>query len=176
MKYFVKLFVVTFFLIISTHTFAFAEQKIVVLDMKKVLNQSKAGKGAQDYLKKSFNNNVKKFTELEKTLKKNEKDLLAKKTVLNKADYTKKSDTLRKKVIDYQSQRRASLDKISTLRAKSRETLIKKITPIVDDYIKENNISIVMDKKSMIGGLNEYDITEEIIKRLNKELPSLDLK
>ena len=67
MKYFVKLFVVTFFLIISTHTFAFAEQKIVVLDMKKVLNQSKAGKGAQDYLKKSFNNNVKKFTELEKT-------------------------------------------------------------------------------------------------------------
>ena len=174
MKYLVKLFVVTFFLIISTH--AFAEQKIVVLDMKKVLNQSKAGKGAQDYLKKSFNNNVKKFTELEKTLKKNEKDLLAKKTVLNKADYTKKSDTLRKKVIDYQSQRRASLDKISTLRAKSRETLIKKITPIVDDYIKENNISIVMDKKSMIGGLNEYDITEEIIKRLNKELPSLDLK
>ena len=102
--------------------------------------------------------------------------MLAKKTVLNKADYTKKSDTLRKKVIDYQSQRRASLDKISTLRAKSRETLIKKITPIVDDYIKENNISIVMDKKSMIGGLNEYDITEEIIKRLNKELPSLDLK
>jgi len=174
MKYLVKLFVVTFFLIISTHTFA--EQKIVVLDMKKVLNQSKAGKGAQDYLKKSFNNNAKKFTDLEKTLKKDENDLLAKKTVLSKTDYAKKSDTLRKKVIDYQSQRRASLDKISTLRAKSRETLVKKITPIVDGYIKENNISIVMDKKSMIGGLNEYDITDEIIKRLNKELPSLDLK
>ena len=31
--------------------------------------------------------------------------------------------------------------------ATSRETLIKKITPIVDNYIKENNIAIVMDKK-----------------------------
>jgi len=174
MKYLVKLFVVTFFLIISTHTFA--EQKIVVLDMKKVLNESKAGKGAQDYLKKSFNNNVKKFSDLEKSLKKSETDLLAKKTVLSKEDYTRKSDALRKKVIDYQSQRRAALDKITTLRAESRETLIKKITPIVDNYIKENNIAIVMDKKSMIGGLNEYVITEEIIKRLNKELPSLDLK
>ena len=174
MKYLVKLFVVTFFIIVSTH--AFAEQKIVVLDMKKVLNESKAGKGAQDFLKKSFNDNAKKFTKLEKDLKEEETDLLAKKTVLSKEDYTKKSDTLRKKVIDYQSQRRASLDKISTLRAKSRETLIKKITPIVDNYIKENSIAIVIDKKNMIGGLNEYDITEEIIKRLNKELPSLDLK
>ena len=174
MKYIVKLFVITFFIILSTSVYA--EQKIVVLDMKKVLNESKAGKGAQDFLKKSFNDNAKKFTKLEKDLKDEETDLLAKKTVLSKEDYTKKSDSLRKKVIDYQSQRRASLDKISTLRAKSRETLIKKITPIVDNYIKENSIAIVIDKKNMIGGLNEYDITEEIIKRLNKELPSLDLK
>ena len=53
MKYLVKFFVVTFFLILCTHTFA--EQKIVVLDMKYVLNFSSAGKGAQEYLKKTFN-------------------------------------------------------------------------------------------------------------------------
>ena len=64
MKYLVKFFVVTFFFIISTHTFA--EQKIVVLDMKYVLNNSKAGKGAQDFLKKSFNNNAKKYSDMEK--------------------------------------------------------------------------------------------------------------
>ena len=174
MKYLVKFFVVTFFLIVSTHTLA--EQKIVVLDMKHVLNNSKAGKGAQDFLKKSFNSNAKKFSDMEKALKKEETDLLGKKTILSKDEYTKKSDTLRKKVIDYQSQRRLSLDKISTQRAKSRETLINKIGPIVDSYIKENNISIVMDKKNMIGGLNEYDITGVIIEKLNKELPSLKIE
>ena len=72
MKYLVKFFVVTFFLIICTHTFA--EQKIVVLDMKYVLNFSSAGKGAQEYLKKTFNDNAKKYTDMEKTLKKEEKD------------------------------------------------------------------------------------------------------
>ena len=174
MKYLVKFFVVTFFLIISTH--AFAEQKIVVLDMKFVLNNSKAGKGAQDFLKKTFNDNAKKFTDLERALKNEESDLLSKKTILSKEEYTKKSDSLRKKVIDYQSQRRSALDKIATQRVKSREALIKKIEPIVDAYIKENNISIVMDKKTMIGGLTEYDITNIIIKRLNKELPSLKLQ
>ena len=174
MKYLVKFFVVTFFFIISTHTFA--EQKIVVLDMKYVLNNSKAGKGAQDFLKKSFNNNAKKFTDMEKALKKEETDLLAKRTILSKEEYTKKSDALRKKVIDYQSERRSSLDKITTQRAKARETLMKKIEPIVDSYINENNISIVMDKKNMIGGLNKYDITQIIVKKLNEELPSIKIE
>ena len=174
MKYLVKFFVVTFFLIVSTHTFA--EQKIVVLDMKYVLNNSKAGKGAQDFLQKSFKDNAKKFSDMEKALKKDERDLLEKKNILSKEEYTKKSDALRKKVIDYQSQRRSSLDKIATLRAESRETLIKKVEPIVDAYIKENNISIVLDKKNMIGGLNEFDISNVIVEKLNKELPSLNLK
>ena len=59
MKYLVKFFVVTFLLLISTHTFA--DQKIVILDMKFVLNNSKAGKGAQDFLQTSFKENQKKF-------------------------------------------------------------------------------------------------------------------
>ncbi len=174
MKYFVKFFVVTFFLFICNYSLA--EQKIVVLDLKYVLNQSKAGKGAQDFLKKSFEDKQKKFMELEKTLKKEESDLLSKKTVLSKEDYTKKSNALRKKVIDYQSDRRSSLDKIATQRAQARETLLKKLDPILNTYIKENNISLVVDKKDMIGGNPEVDITNIIVEKLNKELPSLNLK
>ena len=66
MKHLVKFIVVTFFLLICTHTFA--EEKIVILDLKFVLNSSKAGKGAQDFLKKSFNANTKKFSDMEKKL------------------------------------------------------------------------------------------------------------
>jgi len=174
MKYLVKFFVVTFFLLVCTHSFA--EQKIVFLDMKFVLNESKAGKGAQDFLKKSFTDNQKKFANIEKKLKDEEVDLLGKKNILTKEEYTKKTDSLRKKVIDYQSQRRASLDKIATQRTQSRETLLKTIDPILDAYIKENNISLVVNKKDVLGGNPEYDITKVIVERLNKELPSLNLK
>ena len=144
--------------------------------MKYVLNFSKAGKGAQDFLKKSFTDNQKKFADIEQNLKKEEGDLLEKKNILSKEEYTKKTDALRKKVIDYQSQRRASLDKITTQRAKSRETLLKAIDPILNTYIKENNISLVIDKKDMLGGKPEYDVTQIIVEKLNKELPSLNLK
>ena len=114
--------------------------------------------------------------DLEKTLKKEESDLLSKKTVLSKEEYTKKSNVLRKKVIDYQSDRRSSLDKIATQRAQARETLLKKLDPILQAYIKENNISLVVDKKDMLGGNPDIDITNIIVEKLNKELPSLNLK
>ena len=174
MKYLVKFFVVTFFLLVSTYPFA--EQKIVMLDMTFLLNESKAGKGAQDFLKKSFTNNQKKFIEIEKSLKKEETDLLEKKNILTKDEYNKKTDSLRKKVIDYQSQRRSSLDKIATQRVNARETLVQKLTPILDSYMKENNISLVIDTKNTLGGNPEVDITKIIVGKLNKELPSLNLK
>ena len=100
MKYLVKFFVVTFFLLICTDTFA--EQKIVVLDLTYVLNESKAGKGAQEFLKKSFDNDAKKFSGIEKALKEEEKDLLAKKNILTKEEYGKKINSLRKKNMDSQ--------------------------------------------------------------------------
>ena len=174
MKHFVRFFVVTLFLLVSTQSFA--EQKIVVLDMKFVLNQSKAGKGAQDFLKESFKSSQKKFADIEKKLKKEETDLLEKKTILSNEEYAKKANTLRKKVIDYQSERRAALDKIATQRADARKTLLKKLDPILNSYIKENDISLVIDKKDMLGGKPEVDITNTIVEKLNKELPSLDLK
>ena len=90
MKYIVKIIVVTFLLLVCTYNSTFAEQKIAVMDLTFVLNNSEAGKGAQDFLKKSYNNNIKKFTDMENKLKKEESDLLTKKTVMSKEEYTKK--------------------------------------------------------------------------------------
>tara|TARA_Y100000741_G_C17960888_1_gene439789 strand:+ start:59 stop:583 length:525 start_codon:yes stop_codon:yes gene_type:complete len=174
MKHFIKYFLISLIIIFPSNLLA--EEKIVILDLKYVLNESKAGKGAQDFLKKSYNNNIKKFQEIEAALKKDEQDLLSKKTVLSREEYTKKSDTLRKKVIDYKSQRRSAMDKITTQRAESRSTLLKSITPILETYIKENNISVVLNKVHTLGGNPENDITNIIVEKLNKVLPSLDLK
>ena len=174
MKYLVKSFVVTFFLLICTHTFA--EQKIVVLDLTYVLNESKAGKGAQEFLKKTFDDDAKKFSNIGKNLKEEEKDLLTKKNILTKEEYGKKMNSLRKKNMDYQTERRTSIDKITMLRAKARETLLKNLKPIIENYINENSVSLVVDKKYILGGGAQSDITKFIVEKLNKDLPSLNLK
>ena len=174
MKYFVKLIVVTLSLLIYTH--ASAEQNIAYLDMKYILNSSKAGKGAQDFLKDSLKKKQKNFSDSEKELKKEERDLLEKKSTLTKEDYKKKSEELRKKVIKYQTERRSSLEKITKQRSDARQTLIKKLDPILKNYIESNNISLVIDKKNVVMGKGSLDITNIIVEKLNEDLPSLNLK
>ncbi len=174
MKYFVKFFVITILFFVSTT--ANAEQKIVVIDMKYILNLSDAGKGAQDFLKKTFTDNQSKFADEEKKLKEEEQKLLGKKTVISKEDYKKESDALRKKVLKYQNDRRTALDDIAKKRASAREQLLNKIDPILDTYIQENGISIVLDKKYTAGGSTDIDITKTIVEKLNKVLPKIKLK
>ena len=174
MKHFIKYFLISVFLLYCSALSA--QDKVAVLNLKYVLNESKAGKSTQDFLKKSYQDNIKKFKDIESALKKEESDLLSKKTVLSKEEYTKKSDTLRKRVIDYKSQRRAAMDKITTLRNESRSTLIKSINPILATYVKENDISVVINKDSTLAGNPENDITTIIVEKLNKVLPALDLK
>ena len=174
MKYLVKFFVVTFLLLICTHVSA--EQKVVFLDIKFALNNSKAGKSVQDELQKSFKENQKIFLDEENKLKQLEGNLLAQKTILTKEEYKKKSEVLRKKVVDYQLRRRTSLDEIAAQRANAKKALLEKLNPILETYIEENEISLVINKKNIVMGNTDLDITKIIVEKLNKELPSLSIK
>ena len=175
MKYLVKFFVVTFLIIICTY--ASAEERLAYMDLKFVLNNSKAGKEAQDFLQNSLKENQKKFLKEEEDLKKQEKDLLAQRESMTQEEYQKKTNELRKKVSDYQSNRRTSLNKITEQRTDARKRLIEKLNPILNTYIKENSISLVLNKDFILGASGvELDITNPIVERLNKSLPSLNLK
>ena len=174
MKYLVKFFVVTFLLLICTHVSA--EQKVAFIDMKYVLNKSKAGAGAQDFLQKAFKDNQKKFVEEEKNLKKAESDLLGQRGNLTNEEYTQKTNDLRKQVVEYQGRRRLILDKISKQRTDAREQLLKELDPILAAYVKDNAISIIIDKKIVFIGNADLDITLPVVEILNKKFPTLALK
>ena len=174
MKHLVKLFVVTFICLICTYSLA--EQKIAFIDMKFILNKSKAGEGAQKYLKNTVEKNQKKFIETEQSLKNEENNLLQKKATLSKEEYEKKTDDLRKRVFEYQNNRRSALSELAKRRADARALLLKKIDPIIDSYIKEQGIVLVIDRKHIIRASKDLDITNIIVEKLNKELPSLNLK
>ena len=144
--------------------------------MKYVLNKSKAGAGAQDFLQNAFKTSQKKFIEEEKQLKKEESDLLGKRGDLTKEEYTQKTNDLRKKVVDYQGRRRTILDRISKQRTDAREKLLKELDPILASYFKDNAISIIIDKKIVFIGNADLDITLPIVEILNKVFPTLVLK
>ena len=61
------------------------------------------------------------------------------------------------------------------MRNKARGELLKTLNPILKKYMEDNNIRLVLDKKTVLLGDNKLDITDQIIKLLNKELKSLSI-
>ena len=103
MRYF-KIFILTIF-ILSYHNLSSAKE-IYFVDLKKILNESKAGKKAQNFLKKKFESENKKFEKEGAAIKKEESDLIAKKKIISPEEYKKNLNTLRAKSVSYQNKRR----------------------------------------------------------------------
>ena len=145
------------------------------MDFKVILDESVAGKKANKLLKEQFNQEIKKLKERESRLQKEEKEIIQQKKILSAEDYKKKISALRKKVSDLQKDRKTILDSFSKKRNNARNQLIKSLNPIVKNYMKENNIKIMLDKKSILLADENLDITKQILNLLNKDLKSLKI-
>ena len=145
------------------------------LDFKYILNESNAGKKAQVYLKKKLDEGVKALKNKEKALQDEEKKIIKQKKVISAEEYKKKVNDLRNKVNSLQKERNSLLSGVSEQRSKAKTELLKNLNPIIQEYMKEKNIRMVLDKKGILLADENLDITQDIIKRLNSKLKSIKL-
>ena len=146
------------------------------VDFQKILNESTAGKKAQIELKSRLQQNIKQLNTRQKSLQEEEKKIIQQKKVLSVDDYKKKVAILRKKVTSLQKDRSESLQKIANQRAKAKTQILKTLNPIIKEYMEENKIRLVLDKKSILLGDTNLEITTQIIDILNTKVKSLNLK
>ena len=162
-------------LILNFYNLSFADETYFI-DMTKILNQSKAGKEAQDFLKKKIITGDKKFREEGKLLKKEEIDLIAKKKTLPTDEYKKILNQLREKNVKFQRKRASFTKEISTQRTEARARLLKALDPIITKYMSENNVQVIIYRKYIVMAQSKLDLTDKILEIFNKELKSLNLK
>ena len=149
--------------------------EVYFVDYSKVMNESIAGKKAQNFLKNSLNNSNKKFNESAIKLKEEENKIISQRNALSKEDYNKKVDALRKKVFELNKNSEKSIREVATKRKKAGDEMLKNLNPILGKYMRENNISVVIDKKHVLMGDKKFEITSQIIEILNKEFKSINL-
>ena len=77
--------------------------------------------------------------------------------------------------MEYQTSRRAAVDEIAKKRSDARKKLLDGLNPILETYTKENGISLVIDKKYLVMGDTDLNITKLVIEKLNIALPSIKL-
>ena len=166
MRFFLPLFL--FFFITSSPVIS--EQKIVFVDMDRLVSVSKPGSSIFNQLKDITNKNLNFLKKEEKKFKEKEKKLLAQKNIISETDFKNKINELKSEINDYNQNRNKMIKKFNKLKVESTNNLLNLVNPILAKYSKQNEISIILKKKDLIIGKKELDITDEIIKIINKEI------
>ena len=173
MKYLVSLFVISIFFFCTN--VSRAENLTVLIDMDKVMNESLVGKSIIVKLEKINKKNVDEFKKKENLLREEENSLLSQKNILSKENYSKKVDKLKIRVNNYNKNKQAKINSLTKKKINASAKLLIEIQPILSEYSKENNISIILQKKNVVLGRTDLDITSKIIKIANSKIKSINL-
>ena len=172
MRYFLSLFIVFLIFSVSVN----AEQKIVFVDMDKLVSVSKPGSSIFNQLKDINKKNLDFLKEEEKKFKEKEKKLIAQKNIISENDYKNKINELKSEVNIYNQNRNERIKKFNKLKVENTNNLLKLISPILAKYSTENEISIILQKKDLIIGKTELDITDEVLTIINNEIKEFKIK
>ena len=168
-RYLIILNLITFFNLIPVK----ANEKIVYLDTKYILNESIAGKSIIKKLNATQNKNIEILKKIESKLKENEKKLISSKNVVDKDEFKKKAIKLKQEVVLYQDTLKKKKKALQKEKFELNRKFINKLTPILTDYSKENSISMILDKNNILIGQSSLDITKDIIDILNKKVKKI---
>ena len=145
-----------------------ANELISYVDMDLLMNSSEPGKSITSQLTAIHKKTTAELKKIEEELKKEESDLIKQKNVISNEEFEKKLSLLRNKASDYQKQRKKFNDSINKKRLDATSELVSLIQPILAEYANNNSISIIFQKKNIIIGKTELDITEDVLKILNE--------
>jgi len=173
MKYLVRFFVI---ILITICSISSAENlSIVYLDMEKAMNKSIVGKSLSSQINKIHKANLKEFKINEEDLKKEEILILSQKNILSEEDYKNKVNLFKEKLNSYKKKRQEKIDLVTKKRMDATAKLLKEINPILSDYSKENDISIILRKQDIVLARTDLDITKQIIEAIDLKIKKIDL-
>ena len=155
---------------------AFSEQKIAFIDMDKVISKSKSGSSILKQLTDLNNKNLKFLKNKEKKFKEKETKLISQKNIISEIDFKNKVEELKSEIKNYNQDRKKMLADFNKLKVDNTNNLLKLINPILVKFSNEKKISIILQKKDLVVAKTELDITDEIIKIINKEVKEFKIK
>ena len=171
MSFFFRIILILFFFFKLLN----AAEKYVYVNMDLLVNSSVVGKQIYSDLTKMHRKKLDELKKIEDELKKGEIDIVNQKNVLSKEEFNKRLNELRNKAKSFQKQRNDNTKSISEKRIKATNKLLNLIEPILTEFANKNSISIIFQKKSIVIGKTESDITDQILKILNEKYKKIKL-
>ena len=144
--------------------------------MQKLVNKSIAGISINKKINELKELKTAKIKKAESILKKKDADLLNQKNIITSEAYNEKIVLLKKEINEFKKMKNLELKDFENKKMQYTNKLLNSINPILQKYVQSKNISILLQKKNIILGANEFDITSDILKILNNEIKEISIK
>jgi len=149
-------------------TIASANENIRYINVDEILNNSDLGKIIIDKLKKQNDINIDKIKTKENEIKKENEELTKLKNIITEEEFSKKLIILKKKIDDFNILKKELSDELNEFKKKEIKLFFEKINPIIEKYMEQNSIALILDKKNIFVARSDYDMTKELLDLINK--------
>ena len=169
MYIFKKLTLVIFFLILSNNL-SFASQNVRFADIDLIVQNSEIGKKTLSKIEKINKSNIEKLTNFQKQLKDRENEIKIKKNIISEEEFKKEVENLKNQLAEFNKKKDLMVKEFSDLKNDELKALFAKINPIIQNYMKENSIEILMNSKNIFIGNINSDLTQVLINEINSKV------
>ena len=161
------LFIIIFITLIPT--MVLSEDKIAFINLDNVLKKSNLGKNIIVYLETIDKKNIEFLKKNEIILKEDEQKIKKKINIISKEELDKELNLLKEKLNDLNFKKNEMVKNYQKEKNSQLTDFFKKINPIIQKYMDDQSINVLLDKKNIYIGKSTSDITENIIKLINEK-------
>ena len=147
-----------------------SNDQIKFVNINFIINKSNAGLKILDNIGKMKNNLINELKEKEKKIKEKEIMLKGQQNILEKKEFDKKISLLKEEINQYNIDREKAINEIDIKQKEDLESLIKKITPLLESYMEKNSIGIIFNENSVFFAKKNYNASEDILKLVNDNI------
>ncbi len=147
-----------------------SNEKTVYLDIDYVLNNSNFGKSIYLELDKLNKKNVDLLSSKEKEIKDKKDSINKKKNIVSEKVLNEEISSFNSEVKAYKLEKDKIVKNFKKKKKEKLDNFLKEINPIIQEYMKNKSIDIVLEKNQIFIGNSSKDITTDIIELVNKKL------
>jgi outer membrane protein len=172
----IKINFITIFIFLFSINFASAENKVSYIDIDYILSNSLAGKSLLTNFKNEEKLKIDKFKLNDEKFKNEEKQILAKKNLISKDELNKELKLLQIKFNEYRENKLSEIEKLKKKRSKNILKFFNLINPIIEKYMADNSIYMLIDKKNVFIASKKYDVTNNLIELIDNQIKTFEIK
>ena len=164
-----KIFYIVFsiYFILIGNSFSIANDKIAFIDLNFILSNSIEGKKILDQLEVENSKNLKFFQTEEKNLKIEKEKIEKLRNILSKDEYNRKINLFNNELNLYKQKKSKMIKSFEDSKNSELNTFFSNLNKIMNSFMQENSINLILDKKNIIMANNKNDISQEILQLIN---------